>query len=170
MPQLGDPNFSKSVVLMLEHSENGSMGVVINKAGPINLGELGKTQGIEINPMRASEPIYIGGPVESERGFVLHDREDIEEKHELLKGLYLSLTMQSLEPLLRDPNGHLRFCLGYAGWGPKQLEHEMSEGSWIFTEVQPRTALSSPHNELWDTVVRSMGFDPGSLVISKGLN
>src|SRR4051812_20758653 len=102
MPQLGDPNFHRSVVLMLEHSATGAMGLVINRAAPLTLKELAKGQSLSIARLREPESVFVGGPVEPNRGFVLHDCRTLPEKQEILPGLFLSVTLDALEPLLQD--------------------------------------------------------------------
>jgi putative transcriptional regulator len=170
MPQLGDSNFHRSVILMIEHGETGSMGLVINRGAPLTLGELARGQNMKISPERTSQPVFVGGPVEPHRGFILHDNDSIPEKHTVLPGLYLSVTLDALGPLLEDPTPHVRFCLGYAGWGPKQLEHEMSVGSWLFSEATAKAILESEPAKLWDETVKGMGFDPAMLMVGKGLH
>src|SRR5215469_14302439 len=96
MPQLGDPNFHRSVVLMIEHSDGGSMGLVINRGAPLTLGELARGQNMKISEERTSQPVFVGGPVEPHRGFILHDDESIPEKHTVLPGVYLSVTLDAL--------------------------------------------------------------------------
>lgn len=169
MPQLGDPNFHKSVILMLEHSDGGSMGLIVNRQAPVTFRDL-QQENLTVPKLRTAEPIYLGGPVEPQRGFVLHDKDSVAERIELLPGLYLSVTMDALQRLLEDARAQLRFCLGYSGWGPKQLEQEIAQGSWIFTEANPRGALEGDPEKLWDNTVRSMGFDPAMLLSGKGVN
>src|SRR5262249_39095598 len=135
MPQLGDPNFHRSVVLMIEHGDGGSMGLVINRGAPLTLGELAKGQNMKIAHERTPEAVCVGGPVEHHRGFILHNDDSIPEKHTVLPGLFLSVTLDALGPLLENPTPLVRFCLGYAGWGPRQLEQEMTGGSWLFAEA-----------------------------------
>ncbi|MHB8873254.1 MAG: YqgE/AlgH family protein [Myxococcaceae bacterium] len=172
MPQLGDPNFHRSVVLMIEHAEGGAMGLVINRAAPITLKELARAQKLTVAADRMSDAVFVGGPVDPYRGFVLHDSLAVEEKHELLPGLFLSVTLDALTPLLQDPSAkvHLRFCLGYSGWGPKQIERELAEGAWLFTEAAAEPVLHGNPGELWDSTVRSMGFDPAMLLRGGGVN
>ncbi|QDE67227.1 MULTISPECIES: YqgE/AlgH family protein [Myxococcus] len=170
MPQLGDPNFYRSVVLMLEHSETGSMGLVINRGAPLTLGELARGQSLGIAAGRKEHSVYLGGPVEPQRGFVLHDDTEQREKHSVLPGLFLSVTLDALGPLLTNPNPRLRFCLGYAGWGPRQLESEIAAGSWLFTEASAEAVLGQEPSKLWDTTLRGMGVDPAMLVMGRGMN
>jgi putative transcriptional regulator len=170
MPQLGDSTFRRAVVLMLEHGESGSMGLVINRNASLTLGELARNQSLSIAPERENQPVFVGGPVENHRGFVLHDDERVTEKHEVVPGLYLSLTLDTLGPLLRDPGPHLRFCLGYAGWGAGQLESELASGSWLYAEASARSVLEGNPGSLWDSTLKGMGVDPAMLVKGKGLN
>jgi putative transcriptional regulator len=170
MPQLLDPNFQKTVVLMLEHGDGGSMGLVINRQANLTFEDLGKSQELEVSRRRSREHLFVGGPVESYRGFVLHDVEGIEEKAEVLPGLYLSVTSDALAQLLKHEAATLRFCLGYAGWGPGQVEHELQQGSWLFTEASRAGVLTSDPERIWEEVIKSMGIDPAMLVTTGGLN
>jgi putative transcriptional regulator len=170
MPQLGDPNFHRSVVLMLEHGEGGSMGLVVNRGAPLTLGELARGQSMNISAGRAQQAVFVGGPVEPHRGFILHDDETVAEKHPILPGLYLSVTLDALGPLLEDPVPNVLFCLGYAGWGPKQLEEEMASGSWLFAEATAKAILEGNPSQLWEETLRGMGVEPAMLMVGKGLN
>jgi putative transcriptional regulator len=169
MPQLGDPNFHRAVVLMIEHSERGAMGIVLNRASPLTLKDLANGQSLELAMTRRADPVYLGGPVEPQRGFVLHDSVKEVEKHEVVPGLFLSVTEDSLAPLLLDGDCRLRFCLGYAGWGPRQLDHELAAGSWLFTEAAAEVVLGRSPSEVWDSTVRAMGVDPAMLQVGKGI-
>ncbi|MBL8936058.1 MAG: YqgE/AlgH family protein [Archangium sp.] len=170
MPQMQDPNFSKTVVLMLEHNDEGSMGLIINRTAELTFADLGKSQSLEIATVREDDAIFVGGPVEPYRGFVLHDRDSIGERAPLLPGLFLSVTTDALEPLLRDPATKLRFCLGYSGWGPGQLEKEIAQGSWLFTEAQTGPVLHTEPEHIWSEVIKSMGVDPAMLITTGGIN
>ena len=172
MPQLGDPNFHRSVVLMIEHGSGGAMGLVLNRASPLRLRELGEGHSLKVASSREEESVFVGGPVEPQRGFVLHDQESIEEKHEVAPGLYLSLTLDALGPLLLDAACRMRFCLGYAGWAPKQLETEITSGAWLLSEKLAVDTLDTAPDQLWDVTVRAMGFDPAMLLsgTARGMN
>nr|WP_225937370.1 YqgE/AlgH family protein [Myxococcus sp. RHSTA-1-4] len=170
MPRLGDPNFYRSVILMIEHGETGSMGLVINRGAPLTLGELARGQDMGIAKEREGQPVFVGGPVEPQRGFVLHDDAELLEKHPVVPGLFLSVTLDALGPLLENPTPRLRFCLGYAGWGPKQLENEIAEGSWLFADATAEAVLGQEPAKLWETTLRGMGVDPAMLVTGRGMN
>jgi putative transcriptional regulator len=170
MPQLLDPNFQKTVVLILEHGKGGSMGLVINRQANLTFRDLCKSQDLQVAPRRYAEHLFVGGPVESYRGFVLHDSKAVEEKAEVLPGLYLSVSTDALERLLKDEEATLRFCLGYAGWGPGQVEHELKQGSWLFTEATRDGVLTSDPEQIWEQVIKGMGIDPAMLVTTGGVN
>lgn len=170
MPQLGDPNFHRAVILMIEHGQEGSMGLVVNRAAPLTLGELARTQGLPVAAERAQEAVFVGGPVEPQRGFVLHDDAAIAERHALLPGLFLSVTVDALGPLLENPVPRIRFCLGLAGWGPGQLESEIKAGSWLFADARAEAVLEGDPAHLWEQTLRDMGVDPAMLVMGGGLN
>ncbi len=170
MPQLGDPNFHRSVVLMLEHSGQGAMGLVVTRPAPLDLAELARTQKLSIADQRKPEPVYLGGPVEPQRGFVLHDFAQVSDAREVLPGLFLSLTTDALTELLVNPGPRIRFFLGYAGWGGGQIERELSEGSWLFSEASAELLFGQKPSDLWDVVVRGMGVDPARLQPAKGVH
>jgi putative transcriptional regulator len=170
MPQLGDQNFHRAVVLMVDHSPNGALGLVLNRPANVSLGDLGKGQDLPVADERRHDVVFVGGPVEPQRGFVLHDRDDIEEKHVLAPGLYLSVTLDALKPLLIDPGHRLRFCLGYAGWGAGQIEAEIAQGSWLFSEVSAEGALQVDPTQLWEKTLRDMGVEPAMLQPGRGVH
>lgn len=170
MPQLGDPNFHRSVILMIEAGNGGAMGLVINRAAPITLKDVAKGHDFKLATPREAENVFLGGPVDPQRGFVLHDDASVTEKHEVLPGLFLSLTLDALEPLLADGKARLRFCLGYSGWGAQQLERELSLGSWLFTEASREAVLDGHPDTLWDDTLRGMGVDPAMLVTGGGVH
>jgi len=169
MPRLGDPNFQRAVILVIEHGSGGAMGLVINRAAPLTLADVAKGHDIQLADGRGDQQVFLGGPVEPQRGFVLHDSPEVPEKHEIVPGLYLSVTLDALGPLLSDAQCRLRFCLGYAGWGPKQLDHEIAAGAWLFTEAERLAVLEGEADSLWDATLRGMGVDPAMIVSGAGV-
>jgi putative transcriptional regulator len=170
MPQLGDPNFHRTVVLMIEHGDTGAMGLIVNRSSPLTLKDLAKGQSLTVAMQRERETIYVGGPVDPQRGFALHDCGTIGEKLEVCSGLYLSVTLDALQPLLADPSPRLRFCLGYAGWAPHQLEKEISSGAWLFTEAEGDPVFGDEPERMWDATLRRMGVDPVMLIPGGGIH
>ncbi len=170
MPQVRDATFEKSVVLMVEHGPGGSMGLVINRAADVTLADLANDQDFSVPIQLADKPIFVGGPVEPYRGFGLHDSAQIGEKAEVMPGLFLSVTSDSLKPLLSNPLINVRFCLGYSKWGAGQIEAELATGTWLFTEASIDTVLRVDPEQIWEQTIKSMGVDPSMLVTPGGVN
>lgn len=170
MPQLHDEYFEKAVVLMINHSAEGAMGLVINRQAQVTFEELASDQALELSPERGAKHIFVGGPVEPYRGFVLHDSPEVAEKTEVLPGVFLSVTNDSLKPLLADPTVNVLFCLGYSNWGAGQLESEIKRGSWLFTEASAPPIFALEPGQVWEHTIKSMGVDPAMLVTTGGVN
>lgn len=166
VPQMDDPNFSRSVVLLIEHSEEGAMGIVVNRPSEVSLLDVGRVHGIKV-PGGAGHA-WTGGPVQPERGFLLHRRGGLEESVEVLDGIFLSVSTDSLRTLLEGDPGLYRLCLGYAGWGPGQLEREVVLGGWLTGKASSLRVFDTPHEKLWDLAIRDLGVDPAFLVPSGG--
>ena len=169
MPQLGDPNFHRAVILVVEHNDRGSMGLILNRSTALTLKEFAKSQSLALAPLRKAEPVFLGGPVERERGFLLHDSVLPVERTEVAPGLFLSVTVDALQPLLMDGDCRLRFCLGYAGWGPGQIERELAEGSWLFSEAQREAVLGQSPDDIWESALKTLGVAPAMLQVVKGV-
>ena len=170
VPQLGDPNFSKSVILVLQHDSEGAMGLMINSPTLTTIGQYAESQGLDCPSQISASPILKGGPVEPERGWILHDRDDIEEKKEILPGVYLSTTLTTLQELIEEGDSDFRLILGYAGWGEKQLENEMREGAWITTKADGKYIFETTVTATWTHILSDMGVDPARLMVGTGLH
>jgi putative transcriptional regulator len=166
VPQLEDPNFSRAVVLLIEHSPAGAMGIVFNRPSDIPLREIAKEQGFPVHPEAGSA--YIGGPVSPERGFLLHRRPDMPDSVKVHDGVWLSVSTDSLKPLLEGDPAVYRLCLGYAGWGPGQLEKEMIVGGWLTGKATAERIFETPTEKVWDAAIRDLGFDPAFLMQAGG--
>ena len=177
-PRLTDPNFAQSVVLMLEHSAEGAMGLVINRPAGLRLGQVGRVQNLPVHRWRESDAVFKGGPVEPQRGFVLHDRRGWEASLEAMLGesmevppdLAVTASSAALAGLLGTAAGHWRLCLGYSGWGPGQLERELQEGAWLVAPADSAAVLGVPPEELWGAVLQSMGIEPHRLMHASGVH
>ena len=172
MPQLPDPNFQRSVVLMVEHHELGSFGLVVNRPTEMPVEEV--LSELEIGWHGDGEAVvWCGGPVEPQRGCVLHPPvpgPDPEQVVHVVPGIVLSTSPEQLRELAQDPPDHLRFLLGYAGWGPGQLEHEMTEGSWVVAPASPELVFETPFERMWQAAIESLGIDPSTLVPASGIH
>ena len=168
VPQLLDPNFRLSVVLLLERNDDGAMGVVINHDSPLLLKDLCADHSI---PYQGDDEKRVrkGGPVQPEQGLVLYaDSHEDPEGREVLDGLHVSASRATLGRLCDLARGRFQCYSGYAGWGPGQLEREIVEGSWVIGQVDPKCVLDVPPKEVWRGCLESMGIDPALLVPSGG--
>jgi putative transcriptional regulator len=170
MPQLGDPNFFRSVVLILQHDAEGAFGLIINHPADLNLGDFARSQKILCHSDLAKTPVLKGGPVEPERGWILHQDASVAERQEVIPGLFLSHTSDTLKQMLQGGSRPFRLILGYAGWGAGQLEKEMQEGSWLTVEASPRHVLQTDTPLVWGSVLQELGVDPLKLIPVSGVH
>ena len=166
VPQLGDPNFVRGVVLILEHSEEGSMGLLINRPSELDMGTFCSSQDMEFKGDR-SRLVYQGGPVQTDRAFILHASDHEGPETETVLGeLRLSYSLETLRLLVEDPPLRLRVYLGYAGWGPGQLAEEITQGAWLVSNPRERFVFDGDAERIWEVVLRDMGIDPVALMHS----
>lgn len=173
MPHLIDPNFTRAVVLMVEHNDEGSFGLVINQPSDMEASTLLSAMDIEWGG-EDDDVVWSGGPVQPTSGWVLHDPvADLPGSGgtvELLPGVALSTSPERLEALAVEPPAHIRLLLGYSGWGPGQLAGEMARGSWLHADATPHLVFDTPAEDMWGVALRSLGIDPESIVQSRGIH
>lgn len=167
MPGMSDPRFARSVVFICAYSDEGAMGLIVNKrAGDMTLGEVFKRLDIDSTQGPAATQVFIGGPVETERGFVLHrDKARLAPDALAISGEYvLTATKDILEDVSTGtgPDPFL-FMLGYSGWGPGQLEGEIAQNGWLTADATPDLIYRTDPEEMWDAALRSIGIDPVTL-------
>jgi putative transcriptional regulator len=160
-PSLIDPNFRRTVVLVGEHSEDGALGVVLNRSSESTVAEAIPELTAIVD---GNEPVHVGGPVQSSAIVVLADFVDVERAGSLV------LDTVGFLPAEVDPDelGELRRArvfAGYAGWGPGQLEGELEEGSWIVEPAQPGDVFTADPDALWSEVLRRKGGPYGVLAL-----
>jgi putative transcriptional regulator len=166
MPMLMDPNFRQSVTCISEHTDEGAVGVVVNRVyegieGRMIFEELE----IECNAAAAALPIHIGGPVHTHELFVLHGPPlDWTDSLKINDALALSNSRAILEAIARGegPRDFI-ITLGCAGWGPGQLEWEMSQNAWLVTPCSHDILFAIPPPERWESAIKRLGIDPQSL-------
>ncbi len=173
MPQLDDPNFKRSVVLMVQHNAESSLGLIVNRPSESVISEV-------LNPMGVvwggdpSDLVWSGGPVMPRSGWLLHgpDEEvaDDEGTLDVTEDVWLTTSPKNLGLLAERPPRHSRFLMGYAGWGGGQLEGVVAGGSWLSIEVSAQLIFETPHDEMWEAALRSIGVDPGSLFPAFGVH
>ncbi len=181
VPQLRDPNFVRSVVLIVDHSHTGAFGIVLNHPLETPIADMAGAIGLQwLGP--ADRRVRLGGPVEPSRGFILHDRPSWDPLAEALTPeLFLTTSLDAVKagetatPPLGGPGSQALAFLGYAGWGAGQLEAEMAAGSWMVVPLRPETVergqgvtpswlWSSSPEQMWAEALRSVHIDPARLV------
>ncbi|HEX6959215.1 MAG TPA: YqgE/AlgH family protein [Ferrovibrio sp.] len=172
MPAMGDPRFTRTVIYMCSHNAEGAMGLVINKAYPgLTFPNLLTQLGIE--PAVDNDIIVrLGGPVETGRGFVLHSTDYMRQgsvKLDDSMGIGLTATLDVLRAIATGtgPQRSL-FALGYAGWGPGQLDAEIQENAWLAAPADPDLIFDSDLDTLWERAVRKIGIDVAKLASIAG--
>ncbi len=174
MPQLADPNFSRAVVLMIEHGEQGSFGLVINHPSPIKASELLVSLEMRWRGDDAAV-VWAGGPVSPSTGWVLHEPIGIAVANtggtiEISSSISLSTSPDRLRSIANQPPRNVRLLLGYSGWGPGQLAREMASGQWLHTAADPKLVFETPPDEMWNAAMQSLGVNPTDLFVGRGVN
>jgi putative transcriptional regulator len=162
MPAMDDPNFSATVTYVCKHDADGALGVIINRPSDTSLGEVLKQLDLEpLNSAQASRPVLRGGPVERERGFVLH-RSSRPFEATLDPGGDIKVTLSSdvLNAAARgDGPEPMIVALGYAGWGSGQLEAELLANAWLTVQADPALVFETPFEQRWSAAVGLLGVD-----------
>jgi len=170
MPQMIDPNFSKTVVLLAEYGAHGAFGLVLNRRmDEPAIAVVTADEPLDIHPKMH---LYTGGPVEPTRAWILtaHPELDIEAL-EVQAGVYLSASPNLVRKTLESaPDPNVRMVVGYAGWGAGQLDVELAQGSWLMAPVQPDVIFELGTDAMWETVIRRMGAEPSMLHGSSGVH
>ena len=162
MPGLQDPNFSATVTLICEHNDKGALGIVINRPLDVRLSGLFEQLDLR-SPDGALEtqPVLAGGPVGTERGFVLHDSQvDYDSSLQIADDIRLTVSRDIIDAMARGegPNKSL-VALGYAGWESGQLESEILANSWINVPATAALVFDTPFESRWTEAADSLGID-----------
>ena len=162
MPGMGDPRFATSVVLMCAHSPEGAMGLIVNKPTEgMTLADILKQ--LEIAPQGGRDiKLHFGGPVEGARGFVLHspDYNTGVSTLQVNPDFSMTATIDILEDMAHgDGPDQALMALGYAGWGPGQLEDEIAANGWLTCEATPEMVFDVTDDEKWAAALKSIGVD-----------
>ncbi len=170
MPGMADEMFARTVVYLCEHNEKGALGLVINKPIDIKLKNL--FQKVELALDRedlGEQPVFFGGPVQTERGFVLHDKlgEDRMPFNSTLSvpgGLAMTTSKDVLEALAEGTGpARVLVTLGYSGWQAGQLEDELGRNGWLTVDADPKVIFDTPIELRYDTALSLLGIDPRML-------
>jgi putative transcriptional regulator len=173
MPGMADETFDRTVVYLCEHNEKGALGLVINK--PIDIKVKNLFEKVELKLDRAElaelgeQPVYFGGPVNTERGFVLHEkRSDSEAPFNSTLAVPGGLAMTTSKDVLESMAGgsgpqRVLITLGYSGWGAGQLEDEMRRNGWLNVDADPAVIFDTPIEKRYDRAIGLLGIDPRML-------
>lgn len=169
-PRLECPFFSGTVVALVDHQPEGAIGFVVNRSADLQFDQVIRQAGLSCDTSILAAAVMQGGPVSSDTGWLGFDprssRDMLREYPEegLIRvhdGFCVSANIDMLEVVARG-NGPSRFAmyLGYAGWGPGQLDEEISDGSWIISDLDPALIFDAPLEKRWELAMESMGIDP----------
>ena len=170
MPQMLDPNFSKTVVLLAEYGAHGAFGLVLNR----RMDEPAKAIVTADEPLDIHPKMYLftGGPVEPTRAWILTAKAHLDpEALEVMSGVYLSASAAVVRRTLEAaPDPSVRMVVGYAGWGAGQLDVELAEGSWLLAPVQSDLIFETSVDTMWESAIRRLGAEPSMLQGSSGVH
>lgn len=174
MPDLLDPNFHRSVVLLVHHDDEGSVGMVLNRPTEIRAVDLCETLGI---PWSGGHDhiVHWGGPVQPNTGWVVSCGETLASAEAATAldregHIHFAGSLDALRAVAQAPPDPLRLFLGYAGWGPGQLETELASGAWVTAPFDDDACLLVPEDELWNHAWRELGVDPATVVGTPGIH
>jgi putative transcriptional regulator len=171
MPNMGDPRFERAVICMCEHSEKGAMGIVINQpATHIEFPELMEQLNIPIPSNPADIGVFTGGPVEPNRGFVLHSADYTQDSSLVISEiLAITATVEILRALAASEGpGNSLLALGYAGWSAGQLENEILANAWLHTEIDSDLVFATEPELKWPLAMAKLGIDVSMLSTAAG--
>jgi putative transcriptional regulator len=171
MPALQDPNFARTVTYICEHGDHGAMGIVLNRPTDLRLADVLKHMEIEGGLGEAGEQtVFLGGPVEEERGFVLHTHSDPwDSTLEINDEISITTSRDILEAMARGEGpGQTLVALGYAGWGAGQLEQEMQQNAWLSGPADQSILFELPAEQRWEAAARLLGVDVNLLSSEAG--
>ena len=170
MPQMADPNFSGTLTYICEHNEDGAMGIIFNRPSPLFLGEILAQLDYDFKGERSNAIVYEGGPVQQDRGFVLHtDKRKWKSNLSITEDMHLTTSKDILEAIA-DNDGPDTFliALGYAGWGSGQLEKELIENTWLTCQAETDTLFHTENGDKFAKAVGQLGIDINQLSSQSG--
>ena len=172
MPGMGDPRFSRAVIVMCSHDDQHAMGVVINKPREeVKMSEVLGHLGLKAGGAVGERVVMDGGPVRPDRGYVLHsaDFAALEGTQEIAPGLRLTATREVLEAVAKtDAPKEFVLALGCSGWGAGQLEDELKQNAWLVVDADNAIVFDADHKQKWERAIKTLGFDPSQLSATQG--
>lgn len=161
-PGLQDPNFARGVTLICQHDADGAMGLMVNRLSEYQLGDVLQQMNIATDLLAVSDaPVLIGGPVQPERGFVLHSPERAWESSLRVSEQLMVTTSRDILDAMASGEGpqHAIVMLGYSGWTAGQLEDELIENAWLTCESSAQILFDTPVEQRWHAAARQLGID-----------
>ncbi|WP_185233491.1 YqgE/AlgH family protein [Teredinibacter franksiae] len=170
MPSLTDPIFNRSVTYICDHSDQGAMGIVLNQPLELKMGDVFDQLSIEYNSTLDNYPVLAGGPVDMQRGFVLHrDQGTWDSTLRITSEISLTASRDIVAAIAREQGPkHAQFALGYAGWSPGQLEEEISANSWLIVPADTGIMFDTPVEDRWGATARQLGVDMNLISTTAG--
>ncbi len=175
MPGMADDTFAGAVVYLCEHNDKGALGLVINKPISLTMGSLFEKVDLSLmDEELAAQPVFFGGPVQTERGFVLHEPLDAEGGHynatlAVPGGLEMTTSRDVLEALSHGAGPkRVLVTLGYSGWGAGQLEEEIGRNGWLTVSARPEIIFDTPTELRYERALALLGIDPRMLSLDAG--
>jgi len=172
MPQMQDPNFARSVVLLWRHEREGAIGLVLNRRTETRVASV-----VDLDPPPQHDnglEIWLGGPVEPQRGWVLLGYDPgSPDAVAVTDGMYLSASVDVLRSVIEvevTPARPCRFFLGYAGWDDGQLESELAASAWLTVDATRHLVFDTAPEVMWEAAIRSLGIDPYALQMGAGVH
>ncbi len=173
MPGMGDPRFDRSVIYLCAHSDDGALGFVVNKdIENVDFSDLLEQLEVPHDEIRFKPSVQFGGPVETERGFVLHSTDYQQPETSLMHegtSIGVTATLDILKAIAKGqgPNQSI-LVLGYAGWAPGQLEEEIHSNGWLHCEGDPALVFNSDNESKWEKALEKLGVDASFLSSDAG--
>ena len=173
MPQMRDPNFERAVVLLCEHSDEGTMGLVLNRPTTTSVVSIVQSEVVD-DSCNTDLPVWIGGPVDTSRAWILSAEDPgTPERIQLDQALFLAASTDALNLCLHaspDAQNRYRFLLGYAGWAPGQLEGELAASAWLNAPIDLEVIFRTPPDDMWNEAIKRLGVDPLLLHMGPGVH
>ena len=171
MPGMTDPNFQHTVTYVCEHTDGGALGLIINRPLDMDISDVLEQFSLETEAdQELHQPVMQGGPVQAERGFVLHEpSQHWDSTTAVDKSMYVTTSQDILTDVAagRGP-GRILMALGYAGWEPGQLEEEIRHNAWLTVPATQTLVFETPYEQRWQAAALSIGVNPANLSLHAG--
>jgi putative transcriptional regulator len=171
MPGMADPSFARTVTYLCQHNEEGALGIIVNRPSELTLSDIMEQMEIDVREQAIGQiPVYFGGPVQPERGFILHEPAgDWSSTLKVSDSISLTTSRDILEAIGQGEGPRkILVALGYAGWGKGQLEREIAENSWLNAPANQSIIFNQPAAGRWKAAAELMGVDISLLTAQAG--